>query len=227
VAAAGCRNSRDAPDLTLDLWARLVRTSLDAYVKTSLACITRWVFVVCVLAAVPACDDTEVAGEARRDEPAGRTTRDGSASPPEVGCSAAITGRVDPGWRAKSVVRGRLGLYGAGTDIRTAERWGRSAFWTKVPVILAGRRPATLRVSPRDRHRGGLTYGPKRLSPATSDDGARGLAAAPRAMRFVPCQARAVTAWPGGLALADRRGIRFQVRLDERGWRSLSLPGRR
>jgi hypothetical protein len=72
-----------------------------------------------------------------------------------VGRAAAITSRVDPLWRTKSVVRGRVGIYGGGTDIRTADPLGQSAFWTKIPVIVAGRRPTT--------------------------------------------------AWPGGLALADRQ----------------------
>jgi hypothetical protein len=48
-----------------------------------------------------------------------------------------------------------------------------------------------------------------------------------RAVRFVPCPRRSVTAWPGGLALADRRPrIRFEVRAHGQGWRSLSIPER-
>jgi hypothetical protein len=158
---------------------------------------------LCVLAALSACDDADVASR-------------GSASPGTVDCSAAITSRVDARWRGKSVVRGPFGLYGDATDIRRAERRGRT-FWTKVPVILAGHRPATLRVPSHDRHRIGLTYGPSR---------SHGLAAAPRRLRFMPCRDRATTAWPGGLALADRRGVTLQVRLDGRPWRSLRLPGR-
>jgi hypothetical protein len=135
--------------------------------------------------------------------------------------------RVDPRWRSRSVVRGPLGLYGHPLDIRKADRWGPSAFWTKIPVILAGQRPVTLKVASRDRHRVGLTYGPGPSSPASSRNGARGLAAAPRAVRFVSCPRRAVTAWPGGLALADRQPrIRFEVRVEGQGWRSLSLPDR-
>ena len=61
---------------------------------------------------------------------------------------------------------------------------------------------------------------------AANTDGARGLAAAPREMRFVPCQDRATTAWPGGLALADRRGVTLQVRVDGQPWRALSIPVR-
>jgi hypothetical protein len=84
-------------------------------------------------------------------------------------------------------------------------------------VILAGHRPATLRVPSRDRERVGLTYGP---------GAAHRLAAAARQVRFLPCQDRATTAWPGGLALADRKGVTLQVRVAGRAWRSLRLPGR-
>lgn len=176
-----------------------------------------WVSVPCALVAGSGCDDGD---SGARDS----TIRSGPAASAQVGCSAAITDRVAPSWRSKSVVRGRVGLYGAAADIRTADPWGRSAFWTKIPVIVAGHRPVTVRISAPDRDRVGLTYGPGPSTPASSRDGARGLAAAPREMRFVPCQDRATTAWPGGLALADRRGVTLQVRLSGQPWRSLSIP---
>jgi hypothetical protein len=174
--------------------------------------------VAWAFAAGSGCDD----GESERD-PAARGRPDSSI---RVGCPAAITNRVDPKWREKSVVRGRVGVYGDGTDIRSAELWGKSAFWTKIPVIVAGHRPATIRIPARDRHRVGLTFGPRPSTPASSRDGAGGLAAAPRQVRFLPCQDRATTAWPGGLALADRRGVTLRVRVDGQPWRALSIPVR-
>jgi len=183
--------------------------------------------VLCALAFSACDDDTGVESDRRRGDLTTRAAPGRSASIPTVGCSAAITSRVDPGWRSRSAVRGPLGVYGDSLDIRNADRWGPSAFWTKIPVILAGRRPVTLTVAARDRDRVGLTYGPAASSPATSRDGARGLAAAPRAVRFVPCPRRVVTAWPGGLALADRRPrVRFELRVEGQGWRSLSIPAR-
>jgi hypothetical protein len=176
----------------------------------------------CALAAGSGCDD---GGSSARDSTS-RTTRAGPDAPLSVGCSAAITNRVDPRWRRRSVVAGRVGLYGDASDARKAYPWGRSAFWTKIPVIVAGHRPATVRIRPRDRHRIGLTYGPRPSTPASSRNGARGLAAAPREVRFLPCRDRATTAWPGGLALADRRGVTLQVRLAGQPWRSLSIPVR-
>jgi hypothetical protein len=168
--------------------------------------------------AVSACDE---------GEPPTGAAPDRSTSIPTVGCSAAISSRVDPSWRSKSVVRGPLGIYGDPLDIRQAVRWGPSAFWTKIPVLVAGQRSVTLRVAPRDRDRVGLTYGPRTSSPARSRNGTRGLAAAPRAMRFVACQDRSVTAWAGGLALADRRPrVSLEVRVEGRGWRSLTIRGR-
>jgi hypothetical protein len=179
------------------------------------------VSVTCALAAGSGCDD---AGSTARDSTF-RTARTGPDAPLSVGCSAAITSRVDPRWRMRSVVAGRVGLYGT-RDIRKAHPWGRSAFWTKIPVIVAGHRPATVRIRARDRHRIGLTYGPRPSTPASSRNGARGLAAAPREVRFLPCRDRVTTAWPGGLALADRRGVTLQVRLAGQPWRSLSIPVR-
>jgi hypothetical protein len=174
------------------------------------------VSVGCAFAAGPGCDD----GESERD-PGARGRPDSSV---RVGCAAAITSRVEPSWRSRSVVSGRVGLYGDGTDLRKAYPWGKSAFWTKIPVIVAGNRLATLRIPARHRHRVGLTYGPRPSTPASTPDGARGLAAAPREVRFLPCQDRATTAWPGGLALADRRGVTVQVRVDGQAWRALSIP---
>jgi hypothetical protein len=178
-----------------------------------------WVSVPCAFVAGSGCDEGD--GGARDS-----TIRSGPAPSAQVGCPAAITDRVDPSWRSKSTVRGRVGLYGAARDIRTADPWGRTAFWTKIPVIVAGRRPVTVRISARDRGRVGLTYGPGPSTPASSRDGARGLAAAPRELRFVPCQDRATTGWPGGLALADRRGVTLEVRWAGQPWRSLSIPVR-
>jgi hypothetical protein len=183
-----------------------------------------YLLVVCVMA-MSACDDqTEVDSERRRGEVPTGVAPDRSASIPTVGCSAAITSRVDPRWRSRSVVRGPLGLYGHPLDLREAGRWGPSAFWTKIPVLVAGQRPVTLRVAARDRDRVGLTYGPGPSSPASSRNGARGLAAAPRAVRFVSCRGQAVTAWPGGLALADRQPrVKFEVHVEGQGWRTLTI----
>jgi hypothetical protein len=208
-----------------DLCVGLVRTS-SVDVLTSMARFGLCLLALCVMAISACDDDTEVESDRHRGDLITRAAPDQSASTPTVGCSAAITSRVDPRWRSRSVVRGPLGLYGHPLDIRKADRWGPSAFWTKIPVILAGQRPVTLRVASRDRHRVGLTYGPGPSSPASSRNGARGLAAAPRAVRFASCPRRAVTAWPG-LALADRQPrIRFEVRVEGQGWRSLSLPER-
>jgi hypothetical protein len=180
------------------------------------------VSVPCALAAASGCDD---GGSGARDSTS-RSARAGPDTPVSVGCSAAITNRVDPRWRTRSVVAGRIGLYGDARDIRKAAPWGHAAFWTKIPVIVAGHRAATLKIPVRDRHRIGLTYGPRPSTPGSSGNGARGLAAAPRHVRFLPCRDRATTAWPGGLALADRRGVTLRVRLAGQPWRSLSIPVR-
>jgi hypothetical protein len=175
--------------------------------------------------AMTACDDRPVVNDSEQVKTVSRGGQHG-ARIPSVGCSAAITSRVDPRWRKRSAVVGRFGLYGDAADIRTAEPWGRSAFWTKIPVIVDGRRPVTLRVTSEDRHRVGLTYTESASSPATSRDGRRGLATAPRATRFKPCRDRSPTAWPGGLVLASRSTVRFEVRLEGKRWRRVTISGR-
>jgi hypothetical protein len=231
-AACGSRALRGA--ISFGLRGRSWTSSPAWFVSPSGGCVVTsiarpglYLLVLCVIAS-SACDDEKVVDSERRrgEVPAGAAPYP-SASIPTVGCSAAITSRVDPRWRSRSVVRGPLGVYGDPVDIRQADRWGPSAFWTKIPVLLAGQRPVTLRVASRDRDRVGLTYGRGPSSRASSRTGARGLAAAPRAVRFVPCPGQAVTAWPGGLALADRQPrVRFEVRVEGQGWRSLSIPGR-
>jgi hypothetical protein len=178
-----------------------------------------YVSALCALAAGSGCEDGDSGTRVS-------TIGAGPAAAAKVGCPAAIADHVDQSWSSKSVVRGRVGLYGDATDVRTADRWGRSAFWTKIPVIVAGHRPVTIRIVARDRHRVGLTYGPGPATPASSRDGARGLASAPREVRFLPCRDRATTAWPGGLALADRLGVTLQVRVDGQPWKALSIPVR-
>jgi hypothetical protein len=224
MGVARCRSAR-VDDRGPQLGAGSYR--FGGSVLKSIARFELCLLVLCVMA-ISACDDVAgVDSDAQRADVRTRAGPDRSASSLTVGCSAAITSRVDPKWRSRSVVRGPLGLWGDSLDIGEGDRWGRSAFWTKVPVIVAGQRPVTLRVAARDRARVGLTYGPRPASPASSRNGARGLATAPRAVRFVPCLRQSVTAWPGGLALADRRPrARFEVRAQGQGWRSLSIPER-
>lgn len=183
---------------------------------------------ICALVAgaigLAACDDAQVVDQGGETATSAEATLRGSDTP-SVDCGAAIVDRVDPTWRSRSVVSGRFGLYGDSGDLRTADRWGRDAYWTKIPVILDGHRAAMLRVASRDRHRVGLTYGPDASSPGTSTDGADSLTAAPREMRFVPCQDRSPSAWPGGLILSDRKTVSLRVRVNGGRWRSLSIQG--
>jgi hypothetical protein len=144
-----------------------------------------------------ACDDTQVVTSAE-EATAGAEATPSEPHTPTIDCAAAILNRVDSKWRARSVARGRFGLYGDSGDLRTVDRWGRAAFWTKIPVILDGHREATLRVAARDRHRVGLTYGPSSSSPATSKDGAHALSARPERCRS--CRVRTARRPPGPAA---------------------------
>jgi hypothetical protein len=184
-----------------------------------------WALALCVVAAASACDEAEVASDTSRGSTR-HENRGGSTDYSVVGCGAAIVDRVDPDWRRRSIVRGAFGLYGNGADLRTADPWGDSAYWTKIPVVLAAHRAATLRVSRRDRDRVRLTYGERSPSPGSTERGARGLAAARHEVRFEPCLDRAATAWPGGIALADRKPVHLEVRFAGQGWRSLTIAAR-
>jgi pimeloyl-ACP methyl ester carboxylesterase len=116
--------------------------------------------------------------------------------------SNRLAGPGDPDWRKRSTVVGRFGLYGPGRDFDTASRMG-SAYVTKIPAIVEGRRAVTLRVPRAEEGQVGLIYGPIRSVAAVGDAATR--------VTFEPCPDRVRTVWPGGLALADRDPVRLEV----------------
>jgi hypothetical protein len=142
---------------------------------------------------------------------------------PTVDCSDAITDPVDRRWRSKSIVRGPLGVYGTTPHVASAQPWGRRAFLTKVPFVVAGRVPVTVRVAVRDRARVGLLYGARRQVFDGPANGARALATAPRALRLSPCSDRRLTAWPGELVLRDRSAVHLSVEVKGEPRRKLRL----
>jgi hypothetical protein len=135
-----------------------------------------------------------------------RTARKVKRPAPEqltVDCeSNRLAGPGDPNWRQRSTVVGQFGLYGPGRDFNTVSRMG-SAYATKIPAIVEGRRAVTLRVPRAEEGQVGLIYGPIRSVAAVGDAATR--------VTFEPCPDLARTVWPGGLALADRDPVRLEV----------------
>ena len=141
-----------------------------------------------------------------RERAQAKPTRSASRATPEkivADCeSVRIAGPGDPNWRKRSTAVGSFGLYGAGRDLSNADKVG-SAYVTKVPAIVEGRRAVTLRVPASEKDEIGLIYG--------SIHFVRAVDQAATQVTFKPCADKPRTVWPGGLALADRKPITLEV----------------
>jgi hypothetical protein len=130
-------------------------------------------------------------------------------------CHHAIVGQGLPARPEDATAVGRVAFWGTGRDFRTAHKVARPSisashplprsgpiFETKVPVIVEGRRPIDVAITPADRSRAGLVLAIRRGGPYAE-------------VRFVPCRDQARTTWPAGWVLRDRQPVRVLV--NERG----------
>ncbi|MDQ2939658.1 MAG: alpha/beta fold hydrolase [Actinomycetota bacterium] len=145
------------------------------------------------------------ASEAPRSSPGGNRNRVAARKITADCDSIRLAGAGDPNWRKRSTVVGRFGLYGSGRNLSTASRMG-TAFVTKIPAILEGRKAVTLRVPASEEGRIGLIYGGHLFVHAVDEGAAQ--------VTFKPCPDKPRTTWPGGLALADRHPITLEVLID-------------
>lgn len=115
-------------------------------------------------------------------------------------------------WRRQAAVAGSFGLSGPARDFRDRLVVGElpnGELVTKLPAIVEGDAPATVRVPDRYRGRVGLGFG----NLGTPDP----IADARTIVRFEPCARRPRTGWPGGLVIADRRPIELEVEIAGEG----------
>lgn len=124
-------------------------------------------------------------------------------------CREAASGAPPKDWRRGAVHSGDFGLFGDARDFRNREVIGElpnGELSMKLPAIVVGESPVTVRVPDGYRGRVGLGFGNRR-SPAST-------AAARTVVRFEPCVGRDRTGWPGGLVVADRRPIELEVEIE-------------
>jgi pimeloyl-ACP methyl ester carboxylesterase len=117
-------------------------------------------------------------------------------------CDQAIIGPGRRNWRKHSVVAGRFGLSRADRGFPTAVRVG-EALIVKLFALVEGQREVTLKVPRSERGRVGFFYGPVRS--------VKSVAEAPWQVTFKPCSDKPRTAFPGGLALTERRPVALEV----------------
>jgi hypothetical protein len=150
-------------------------------------------------------------------EGSGRPARTGSDVPSGVaiwGCERAIDSKVDeldPHWRQESTVVGDLGFDLTPGDFSGFRRHERADIEVKLPVTIEGHAGATVWVPRHERDRVALILADvPRRGPGNSyriEDGHQGV-------RFQPCRNRTWSGWTAGLALADRREIVLNVKVD-------------
>jgi len=130
------------------------------------------------------------------------------APPPSAvaSCSEAATGS-SPNWRQGATTVGSFGLAGPGRDFHWSgvQRQKSGQYISKVPAVANGTTPVLLRVPRSERGRVGLDYGDLWTVHSIND--------AQSAVTFRPCRDRPNTAWPGGLALKNRRPITLEVEI--------------
>ena len=135
-----------------------------------------------------------------------------------VTCEDAASGRADSNWRSHATAAGPFGFSGPGRNFKKrAFKNNQGFFSTKVPAILEGSTPVTVRVSDRDVNRAGLTHG----------HGGDRVANTLAEIRFEPCPRQVSTGWPGGFVLRNRKPVKLHVQVEgDAGW-AIIVVGKR
>jgi hypothetical protein len=128
-------------------------------------------------------------------------------------CKKAVLGSNDGPWREEATTAGPFGLLGPGRNFHWigARKTDDGFVRIKIPALLAGDEPVTVRVPSEYKNRVGLDYG--------DFNEEKSIKRAASSILFKPCRDRPNTGWPGGLILADRRPVTLMVELpsgDER-----------
>jgi hypothetical protein len=122
-------------------------------------------------------------------------------------------GSGSPDWRRKSLVAGPLGVFRHPLDQMSDTN--NDQLIAKMPVLVEGDTPVTLRVPPGERHRVFLYYGrivDRSGNPTTQIGRARGFTE----VVFEPCTYKPRTVWPGGIRVRGRRPVRLVVSVEGR-----------
>ena len=125
-------------------------------------------------------------------------------------CTKAMIGHGSAGWRGESVVAGPVGVRRA--PLSRMSRTAGGEFLAKMPLLVEGREPETVRVSvpARLRHRVFLYYGltlDRDGNRTTSFRNARGYGET----EFQLCGNKPRTIWPGGIRVKGEAPVHLEV----------------
>ncbi len=152
-------------------------------------------------------------------EPTSGDTPDRLTATEIATCREAALPSPPKSWRRDAAVAGGFGLFGPARDFRdrlVLVELPNGELGTKLPAVVEGDAPVTVRVPDRYRGRVGLGFGNRRFPESIAD--------ARTIVRFEPCARRERTGWPGGLVIADRRPIELEVEIEgEAGARTLRV----
>lgn len=134
-------------------------------------------------------------------------------------CEKAMAGSGRADWRKGSVTAGPVGVVKHPLAHMSQTKRGLVA---KMPLLVAGHRPVTVRVPPRLKARVFLYYGrirDRHGHPTTSFFDARGYGET----RFEPCRGKPRTVWPGGVRVRGRAPVHLTVLVEGSPPRQLRL----
>ncbi|HET7445894.1 MAG TPA: hypothetical protein VFJ57_14685 [Solirubrobacterales bacterium] len=125
-------------------------------------------------------------------------------------CEKAVLGHGPPGWRARAIVAGPVGVFKHPLTQMSPTGNGLVA---KMPILVEGQTPVTVRVPPRLHGRVFLYYGnllDRDGHPSTGFANTRG----EEETKFVPCAGRPRTPWPGGIRVKGTAPVQLTVAVD-------------
>jgi hypothetical protein len=128
-------------------------------------------------------------------------------------CAKAVLGSGAPGWRVESIDAGPVGVRKA--PLAAMQRTGDGDLVAKVPLLVEGTDPVTVRVPAGLRGRVFLYYGHivgRDGKPSTSFTGASGYGET----EFRPCAGKPRTIWPGGVRIRGTAAVHLLVQADGR-----------
>jgi hypothetical protein len=182
--------------------------------ESGMAVRTRMAGTVLFLAIIMASACDVAPGEGNGHAPRGQDDADVPSTVVVWGCEQRILSKVetlDPRWRQESSLVGDFGFNVTEGDFQAFRPHERADLQFKLPVTIEGHSGATVWIPHHERDRVALILADvPRRGPGNSyriEDGHQ-------AVRFEPCVDKSWSAWTAGLALADRREIVLNVKVD-------------
>jgi hypothetical protein len=138
-----------------------------------------------------------------------------SADKNVASCDNVLAGNADAGWQQESNVAGPVGV--AKWPLRQMSKTAKGDLISKVPVLVEGHGPVTVKVPAALRERVFLYYGRGKGDKTISYADSNGF----NSIEFRPCEDRPRTIWPGGIRVQGGASVHLVVEADGK---SMVLP---